>query len=73
MGCLRGESLTHHLSKDCYMKGFMVPAAAFTIAVGLVYGGGKLLKKANVPAPYTFAGFATSAIWAGAYRRILSK
>ena len=55
------------------MKGFMVPAAAFAIAMGLVYGGGRLLKRANVPAPYTLAGFATSAIWAGAYRSILGE
>ena len=52
------------------MKNFLIPAAAFGIAVVLVYGGGRLLKIASVPMPYTVAGFATSALWAGAYRSI---
>ena len=52
------------------MKNFLVPAAAFGIAVSLVWGGGKLLKMTNVPKPYTISGLAVSAIWAGMYRSI---
>ena len=55
------------------MKSFLIPVAAFGIAIGLVYGGGRLLKKASVPMPYTVSGFAVSAIWAGAYRIILGE
>jgi hypothetical protein len=52
------------------MKNYLVPAAAFGIAVSLVWGGGKLLKMTNVPKPYTVSGLAVSAIWAGMYRSI---
>jgi hypothetical protein len=55
------------------MKGFLVPAAAFGIAIGLVYGGGSLLKTVSFPMPYTVSGFAVSALWAGAYRSILGE
>ena len=55
------------------MKGLLIPAAAFGIAIGLVYGGGRLLKNANVQMPYTVSGFAVSALWACAYRSILGE
>ena len=52
------------------MKNFLISAAAFGIAISIVYGGGKLLKMAHVPMPFTVSGFAVSAAWAGMYRSI---
>ena len=53
------------------MKNFLVPAAAFGIAVSLVWGGGKLLKMTNVPKPYTISGLAV-ALFGLEYRSITS-
>ena len=41
---------------------FLHSAAALGIAIGMIYGGGQLLKAESVPMPYTVSGFAVGVI-----------